>query len=323
MQNRINKIIQECLFDVIKNKLIQENRVVTFGNRTYPKFGWCVFLAGNGGSGKGFVLRNLMPIDGRVINVDDFKKMYVQMNNGKIDIDGNNVEYDPHNPIHVNKVHQEVSKKKWKDKSISNAFNVDVHNSVQRLPNIIFDMVGKNPDEIMDLCLDAHDLGYQTMLVWVVTTRHQALLRNLSRDRQIPDVILHKAANALSDNMPKFLDNPLSVEHLDDAWIVFNSTETLDGNDLQGDDTKQAAVKLEATNGGFTMSEETKQRLLRYLGKNETNPSNPEVYMSSREIADKYGKPKYKFNPKTEQDEFNGYSFDRSQFDKNSTLYRK
>lgn len=321
MNSKLRQIVYECLLEAITNKIVDENRVVTFGGQTYPKFGYCIFLAGNGGSGKGYVWRNLMPIDGKVINVDDFKKMYVDMHNGKININGKEETYDPHNPEHVKNVHYAVRDKGWKQKTIDNSFNNETHIS-SRLPNIIFDMVGKNPDEIMDLCMDAQELGYNTMLVWVITTRHQALLRNLSRDRQIPDSVLHNAANELSDNMPRFLKSPLSVEYLDDAWLVFNSTETLDGNDLQGDDVKTAAVHLKATNGGFKMDNETEQRLNRYLGKNEINPDNPQTYMTSKEIADKYGKPKYKMNKSNGKEEFDGYSFDRNQFDKTSTLYR-
>lgn len=315
--NYLHNIIHESL-----NKILNENSVVTFNGEVYPNFGWCIFLAGNGGSGKGFVLKNLMPIDGRVINVDDFKEKYAKMFNG-IYINGKMVDYDSHNPEHVKAAHIAVRNKGWKHKTISNAFNDNVHDNSSRLPNIIFDMVGKEPSEIIDLSNKAKKLGYKTMLVWVVTTRHHALLRNLERPRQIPDEVLHTAANELSNNMPKFLGSQKASICLNDAWLVFNSTENIDGNDLVGDLAKTAAVRLNRGENGFDMDEKTKNRLMRYLGKNEENPKNPTTYMSSREIASNYGKPKYRMNNNTKKNEFMGYDFDRSQFTKDSNLFRK
>lgn len=46
---------------------------VTFGDTAYPKEGQVVILAGGAGSGKGFVLNNILLINGKVFDVDQIK----------------------------------------------------------------------------------------------------------------------------------------------------------------------------------------------------------------------------------------------------------
>lgn len=301
----IRKLINECI-SVLKeqNCVVSENRVVTFGNKTYPNFGWCVFLGGSGGSGKGFALGKLIPINGKVINVDNWKKFYAKMNG---------MDYDSHNPEQVNQIHQAISSKKWKSKYTDNIFNSDVHTNKDRLPNVIFDMTAKNPyHDVLGLAEEAQDLGYKTMLIWVVATRHEAMIRNLQRDRRIPDRILHDTYNQLMDNMPKFLQGSYAGECLDDAWIIFSSAPNIDRSDLQGEETKTVAVQLQRGQRGFVIDKDTMQRLIQYLGEKEVNPDKPQTYLSSQEVADKYGTPNEK----------GGYNIDRKKLDLDKKLYR-
>ena len=39
-------------------------KLITFGNRAYPKFGTVVIMAGGAGSGKGFVKERLLGVEG-------------------------------------------------------------------------------------------------------------------------------------------------------------------------------------------------------------------------------------------------------------------
>ena len=93
---RLKQIIKECIHEIIN-----QDKVVKFNNKVYPNFGWCVIMAGGGGSGKGYSLNNFLPINGKIIDVDEFKKLYMKMNNNKI----GNEEYDSLNPnlslIHI------------------------------------------------------------------------------------------------------------------------------------------------------------------------------------------------------------------------------
>lgn len=284
-ERQFRQIVKESVRRIVES-IIDENRVITFDGKTYPNFGWCVVLSGHGGSGKGFALEKSIPIDGKIINVDHFKKMWVKMNGG---LAPNGEPYDEGNPKHVSDVHYKVRELGWKKKTISNIEKEEAHNP-EMLPNIIFDMTGVHPAESMkDTAKKAKELGYNTILIWVIANRSEALLRNSNRSRHVGDIFLHQHANSLVEEMPEFLKSNLATEYFDDAWLLFNSTETVKRSDLEGDERKTAAVKLERTNSGFIIDNETEERMKRYFGKMERNPINPQDYLTSQEIADKYG----------------------------------
>ena len=52
-----------------------DEKLITFGGKAYPKFGQIVILAGGAGSGKGFVKKKLMGIDGLTFDVDRLKEL--------------------------------------------------------------------------------------------------------------------------------------------------------------------------------------------------------------------------------------------------------
>ena len=279
--NYINEIVSKQL-----KKILSENRVVTFNGKTYPNNGWCVILSGGSGSGKGFVLSTLLPINGKIINVDTYKKYFVKMRNGII----HGEKYDPKNTEHVSYVHNKVRDGMWKDKMLDNLMNPQTH-SKNNLPNIIVDMTGRDPQyTVIEIVEQAKSVGYNTMLVWVVSNRHESIIRNLQRERRVSDVILHKIHNSLLRDMPPFLDSAYATYYLDDAWIVFGSTEDIRKPDFDDEEKKKAVVRLTKTNSGFKMDEETKDRLYRYLGKLEKNPYEPTTYVRSDNILQKYGK---------------------------------
>ena len=48
--------------------------LITLGGKAYPTSGNVVFMAGGGGSGKGFVIKNLLGLEGKIFNVDKLKR---------------------------------------------------------------------------------------------------------------------------------------------------------------------------------------------------------------------------------------------------------
>lgn len=303
---KINRLLNECI-SVLREKgyIVQEDKYVTFGKQSYPDYGWCIILGGSGGSGKGYILKHQLLINGKVINVDHWKEKYAEMHG---------IDYDSHNPEQVNAIHQAISQKNWKGKIRSNLFNPEAHPTKDSLPNIIFDMTAKHPyDDVFDLAEEAQEVGYKTMLVWVVATRSESILRNLHRDRRVPDKILHDTYNSLMREMPKFLQSMYATECLDDAWIVFSSYTDISRSDLQGDETHTAAVQLKPTSNGFFIDKNTMERLTHYLGKEEATPDNPSTFLSSDEVAAKYG---------TKNSE-GGYDFDRSKLNPKQGFYRQ
>lgn len=303
-KNEIRKLLDECIGTLReRGSLIRENKVVTFGNRIYPPYGWCVFLGGGSGSGKGFILKNhYVPISGKKVNVDHWKDLYAKLHG---------IDYNSHDPEQVSMLHKAVADRHYKQRSTKMLMNPSLHDS-RRLPNLIFDMTAKNPDvDLFDKAEEAQDLGYKTMLIWVVATRHEALIRNLERDRTVSDRVFHSIHNEIMRNMPRFLQSASAGECLDDAWIVFSSAPNIDRSDLQGDELKTAVVHLQRGERGFVIDQNTMERLTQYLGKAEENPDNPQTYLSSRDIVSKYGYRKG-----------DGYKIDRSKLDLDKKLYR-
>ena len=303
-KSEIHQLVNECISRLKEECKLTENRVVTFGRKTYPQFGWCVFLAGGGGSGKGSALNYNIPINGKVINVDHWKKFYTEMQG---------VEYHPDDSEQVAWAHKGVASKGWKQKYMDNFLNPQSRSNKDRLPNFIIDATAKNPyHDVLDIAQDAQDLGYKTMLVWVIATRSEAIIRNLARDRHIPDYVLHDAYNSLMDNMPRFLQGSYATECLDDVWLIFSSAPDISKGDLEGDEKKTAAVQLKRGGKGFVIDKDTMQRLIHYLGEKEMNVDNPQTFLSSKEVIDKYGIPNDK----------GGYDVDRTKIDPKKGLYR-
>ena len=114
------------------------------------------------------------------------------------------------------------------------------------------------------------------------------------------------------DNMPRFLQGSYASECLDDAWIIFSSAPDMSKGDLEGDEKKTAVVQLKRGNKGFVIDDGIMKRLIQYLGEKETNIDNPQTFLSSKEVIDKYGIPNDK----------GGYDIDRTKIDPKKGLYR-
>lgn len=69
-----NSFLKEDLFLQEEFNILME-KLITFGGEAYPKFGNIVLMAGGAGSGKGFVLSNLVGLEGKVFDVDELKTL--------------------------------------------------------------------------------------------------------------------------------------------------------------------------------------------------------------------------------------------------------
>lgn len=61
-------------FRLLENKVLEEDKMVKFGNELAPKYGWCVIYMGGGASGKSTATQFLSRLQGKYFNVDDFKE---------------------------------------------------------------------------------------------------------------------------------------------------------------------------------------------------------------------------------------------------------
>lgn len=270
---KFEEFCKEYLKEETETITIDEASVVTFGGKTFPNDGWCVILAGGPGSGKGYQQNQSIMIDAKVFDVDKLKSMYVKAAKaGKIN---DTKDYDFRKPEDVAALHQIVSDKKYDKKIKNNFFDKD-----EKLPNVIFDVTGKNVAELKQYCERVKKKGYKTSLVWVVTNRDVALVQNLTRPRVVPQNIFHKIHNAILANLPDFIKNEAAT-CFDECWILFGTTKKLPRN-MTPEEAKELhdnrAFKLTKKGDGFEISGDLEKRLYDILGEMEENPDEPVKY---------------------------------------------
>lgn len=62
---------------------------------------------------------------------------------------------------------------------------------------MLFDVTRDDPNKLIKNAETTKQLGYNTALVWVVTNREEAMVRNVLRDRTVGDAIFHTKHNIL------------------------------------------------------------------------------------------------------------------------------
>ena len=248
---KFEEFCKDYINEETKTETIDEASVVTFGGRTFPNNGWCVILAGGPGSGKGYQQNQSIMIDAKVFDVDALKSLYVKAANKGLLPDKR--KYDFKNPQDVADLHQII-----KDKKLDKMNMVKFFKDLGKLPNIIFDVTGKNVAELKNNCEQVKKAGYKTSLVWVVTNRDVALVQNLTRPRVVPQDIFHKIHNAILANLPDFIKNEAAT-CFDECWILFGTTKKLP-KDMTPEEAKELhdnrAFKLTKNGDGFEISEE-------------------------------------------------------------------
>ena len=281
MEDKDVRLLKRYIHSVVSEsiqQLLDENKVITFsGDKVYPRFGWCVILSGGTGSGKGFVINKQLPIDGKVMNVDHYNKLYFQgvtrkkINDPRV--------YDMSNGADVEAIHGKVKERGWKGIERENFFN-GCKNTNDRLPNVIFDITGKSISDIEEILHYVKPLGYKVMFIWAVANRSMAMFRNLSRrKRVVPQNILHSIHNACNDFIPKFLKGGYGadvISQIDDAWLAFGS-----GDNLQQNEIENPCVKLTKVNGAFEFPNGTEELLWKILGPKEEDAQSPKTYLSN------------------------------------------
>ena len=290
------KSIEKGITEAFKEMLgLDEDRVVKFGGQTYPKFGQAVILSGGGGSGKGYAVEKYIPIDGKHIDVDHFKDLYIRLLNktdskvAKNDprrqsdpVSNGDQLYDISNPQDTGALHIAVKRRNWKEKERQMFFRKDSSRDQSRLPNVILDITGTDPTELSSLADMCRECGYTVTLAWVVTSRDRAIVQALSRPRQIPQYVFHDAHNDILLELPPYIKSEAGA-HFDYAWIIFNSSVGLSPKTKE--EEINTSVQLTKDGRGFAMKPEDEKRLMDILGKPEMNPDRPQTYKDFDEVA--------------------------------------
>lgn len=214
-----------------KNYLLQED-LVTFGKKAYPKYGNVVILAGGAGSGKGFVIKNLLGIEAKVLDPDQIKSHALKSKQhikNAIEKFSSIKNFNLKNPEHTSELHTAMHRAGIEHKQKTVLQN-SLKNSSQ-LPNLIIDTTLSNFDKFEKVCDFVKSIGYldtNIHLVWVINDFRAAKENNLTRERTVSDEVLKDTHAGAAKTLSRIysLSNRVK-EYLDgDIWYVFNKNDT-------------------------------------------------------------------------------------------------
>lgn len=220
-----------------ENLYRQVNEVlITFGNKPYPRSGHVVILAGGAASGKGFIRKKLLGIDGFVMDVDDMKDLVIDSKKlakqikDEMGIDVKKL--DKNNPDDVSILHDIVGPKlNLPNKKLKMLYtSILTTSNPDDKPNLIFDVTLKDIGKLESICTAAETLGYdkeKIHIVWVLTDVEVAKVQNKNPDRgrQVHVDILVNSHKGAADTLAKIVLMGKQVsKYMDGAIIIaFNN----------------------------------------------------------------------------------------------------
>ena len=215
-----------------KTFLLNEE-LITFGPSAYPKFGHIVVLAGGAGSGKGFIIKNLLGITGRILDVDASKTRALETSaivNAVYKETGEDIsKFDLRKPVDVYKLHDLLAGrvKRWDNIFLDAVAAADPG----RLPNIIYDVTLKDPAKLKVITDSAKILGYPPQnihLVWVINDFDVAMEQNATRSRVVPEEIMVATHLGAAKTMRDIMNDAANLGAYFDGsiWLAFNNKHT-------------------------------------------------------------------------------------------------
>jgi hypothetical protein len=218
-------------------------RLITFANKAYPQQGHVVILAGGAGSGKGFVLDNLIGIEGKVFNVDDLKSAVMKtpkiIKKIKDDLNIDMSKMNLTKGEDVAQLHDIVAN----ELNIANKQQVAFFSNVlfQRddlKPNVIFDVTLKDLRKLQNITRLVQSVGYQpknTHIVWVINDIEVAKKQNLDpkRGRVVPVEILVNTHRGAQQTMLDIMKMGKTLKKYMDGDIVFTFNKYKVDGDLE------------------------------------------------------------------------------------------
>ncbi len=244
--------------------------LITFGGKAYPKYGTVVIMAGGSASGKGFVVKNLLGVEAKVMDVDAIKtlaaKSDIIVNRLKKETGRDLRQLDFKNPEDVSFSHLALDGKK-SSKSVVKGYQNKSLDAVEKgnkahLPNIIFDVTLSEMSKFTELTERLEKIGYDPRnihIVWVVADRDVAIKQNASRSRTVPEDILIGSHSGAAKTLHALVNDPhiLHNSHMDgDIWFVFNNKEAGD-------------TKLKKSNRGGSFIEKQNYFKIKKAGSNK------------------------------------------------------
>ena len=187
------------------------------------------FLAGGPGSGKGFVVKNLMGGGStglRIVNSDDvYEKLASIAKPEPLDLKDPEVVASPQGQDT-----REKAKKLTKARQ---------GNYLDGRLGLIIDGTAKDVEKTKRQKDELEALGYDTMMVFVNTNMEVAQDRNRKRARQLPDEMVMKMWHAVQDNLMKFQQ----LFGNQNFYLVDNSGGLEDPDRKENFETVEKAIK--------------------------------------------------------------------------------
>jgi hypothetical protein len=249
-------------------------KLITFGGKAYPNFGNVVIMAGGAGSGKGFVLSNLVGLEGKVMDVDALKtaasksKLIQKRVKAKTGMDIAAIASDLKNSENVGKLHDIIANVLQIDSRKQKAlFTGILAAPADRKPNLIFDTTLKDIAKLGNLSRQLTNVGYDKKnihIVWVVNDIEVAKAQNLTRSRTVPAEILVNTHRGASQTMGDILNMGKTLKRYMDGDIVFAFNKV-------GVDSA-----LKVSGGGGSFLEDAKYFYVKRQGKPPTPVANLE-----------------------------------------------
>ena len=217
---------------------------IQFRGKAYPKFGNVVIISGGAGSGKGFVLSNLLSIEGKVFDVDALKKLAIASTTfaAKVkDQTGVNLkDLDLKKAADVGTVHDIIGGLFKLDKKLfNNTVKSVLRAHPDRKPNLIFDVTLKDMGKLESISRSLEVMGYEKEnihIVWVMNDFDVAVEQNAGRSRVVPDEIMFATHEGAALTFAKILSmgSKLNKYMNGDIFIAFNKAK-LDSELIKSD----------------------------------------------------------------------------------------
>ena len=222
-------------YDQFENMLME--KLITFNGKVYPKYNNVVVMCGGGGSGKGFVVSNVLGIDAKSLNVDDLKETLIKFKDDNPLSQKFKSKYgkylsdvDLSNGKECSWLHELVEANGFAKKMYNKLFRSEYHKKDKT--NLLFDVTLKNYPKLEDisgLCLIGGYKPENTHMVWVLNDFENSRKANQHRDRRVPEDILRKTHSGCADTVKNILNKTDSLGYVNgDVWIYFGSTFTGD-----------------------------------------------------------------------------------------------
>jgi hypothetical protein len=228
-------------------------KLITFANQAYPKFGNILIMAGGAGSGKGFIKDKLIGLDGYTFDVDQLKTLasktpaIIKKIKDEMGIDLKDLAGNLKNPENVAKLHEIIGSYLGLDDARQKALYASILSAdPDRKPNIIFDVTLKDLQKLETLTRQVSTLGYDKKsvhIVWVINDIEVAKAQNARRARTVPVEILINTHRGASQTMLDIVNMGDRLKKYMDGDIVFAFNKLGIDAELEKSDSGGSFVK--------------------------------------------------------------------------------